>query len=401
VPPVPPVTIVTEPRAKPRSLLRDFQSSEASGGIVLMGAAALALMVANSPLAGAYESALHAELGPLSVEHWINDALMALFFLLVGLEIKREMIDGHLATWPRRILPGIAAAGGMLVPALIYAALNSQTPETIRGWAIPTATDIAFALGVISLLGNRVPVSLKIFLAALAIIDDLGAVLIIALFYSSGLSIPDLGGALLILGLLFALNRRGVISLWPYLLLGVALWVLVYRSGIHATLAGVALALTIPLRMKKGRADDIEHSPLHRLEHRLGNVVPFLVVPIFGFANAGVSLAGVGFAALGAPLTLGVATGLVVGKLVGVFGSAAAAIWLGLADLPAHASWTQLLGTALLCGIGFTMSLFIGLLAFAGNPILQEEVKLGILCGSGLAAILGTLVLLASSRRST
>ena len=366
-----------------------------------MAAAALALIIANSPLAGSYEEALHARLGPLTLEHWINDALMAAFFLLVGLEIKREMIDGQLATWSRRLLPGIAAAGGMLVPAVIYVALNLQNPENIRGWAIPTATDIAFALGVISLLGNRVPASLKIFLAALAIIDDLGAVIIIALFYSSGISLPDLVGALLVLGLLFALNRRGVVSLWPYMVLGLILWVLVYRSGIHATLAGVGLALTIPLRMKEGRPDDIEHSPLHRLEHGLGNIVPFVIVPIFGFANAGVSFAGVGLKGLLDPLTLGVALGLVVGKLVGVFGSAALMIRLGVADLPSRASWTQLFGTALLCGIGFTMSLFIGLLAFAGNEQLQEEVKIGILTGSAVAAILGTIVLLAASRHPT
>jgi NhaA family Na+:H+ antiporter len=389
-----------DPVHKPRSLLREFLGGEASGGIVLMAAAALALIVANSPLLGAYEGALHAKLGPLSLERWINDALMALFFLLVGLEIKREMIDGQLATWPRRVLPGIAAAGGMLVPALIYVALNVQNPEAIRGWAIPTATDIAFALGVISLLGSRVPASLKIFLAALAIIDDLGAVIIIALFYSSGISVPDLVGAFAVLGLLFALNRRGILQLWPYMLLGVILWILVYRSGVHATLAGVGLALMIPLRMKDGHVDDVEHSPLHRLEHRLGKVVPFIIVPIFGFANAGVSFGGVGFAGLIEPLTLGIAGGLVFGKLVGVFGSAGIAIRLGFADLPVHASWMQLFGTALLCGIGFTMSLFIGLLAFAGNPLLQEEVKIGILAGSAAAAILGTLVLLAASRRA-
>lgn len=389
-----------EPVQRPRSLLREFLNGEASGGIVLMGAAALALVVANSPLAGLYEGALHAKLGPLSLEHWINDALMALFFLLVGLEIKREMIDGQLATWSRRALPGVAAAGGMLVPALIYVALNLQNPETIRGWAIPTATDIAFALGVISLLGNRVPASLKIFLAALAIIDDLGAVIIIALFYSTGISVADLAGALFVLALLFALNRRGVLQLWPYIVLGVILWVLVYRSGIHATLAGVGLALMIPLRMKEGRPDDIERSPLHRLEHGLGTIVPFVIVPVFGFANAGVSFAGVGLEGLLDPLTLGIALGLVLGKLIGVFGSAALMIRLGFADLPVHASWTQLLGTALLCGIGFTMSLFIGVLAFAGNELLQEEVKIGILVGSATAAILGTLVLLTASRRA-
>ena len=385
---------------KPTSLLRRFLEGEASGGIVLMFAAALALIVANSPLGPSYETALHAKLGPLSLEHWINDALMALFFLLVGLEIKREMLDGQLATWPRRLLPGIGAAGGMVVPAVIFIVLNWQNPETARGWAIPTATDIAFALGVLSLLGNRVPASLKIFLAALAIIDDLGAVLIIALFYTTGLSLPDLGLAALVALGLFLLNRRGIIQLWPYLLLGIVLWIFVYRSGMHATLAGVALALAIPLRSRDGRIDDLHQSPLHRLEHRLSELVPFIVLPIFGFANAGVSLWEVGADALTDPLTLGVGLGLVVGKLIGVFGSCAIVIRLGFADLPTDASWTQLLGTALLCGIGFTMSLFIGLLAFADQPLLQEEVKLGILCGSAIAGVLGSLVLLAAARRS-
>jgi NhaA family Na+:H+ antiporter len=389
---------LNEPGQRPRSLLREFLDSEAAGGIILMIAAALALVVANSPLVTIYEETLHGQLGPLSLEHWINDALMALFFLLVGLEIKREMIDGQLASWPRRALPGIAAAGGMLVPALIYFLLNRHDAEAVRGWAIPTATDIAFALGVLSLLGNRVPASLKVFLTALAIIDDLGAVLIIALFYTTGLSMLDLFGAAVVLAILFVLNRRGVLALWSYLLLGAVLWVLVYRSGIHATLAGVALALAIPLRMKPGRVDDVTHSPLHRLEHMLGTVVPFVVVPIFGFANAGVSFAEVGVQSIMAPLTLGVAGGLVVGKLIGVFGSAALTIRFGLADLPAGATWTQLFGVALLCGIGFTMSLFIGLLAFAHNELLQEEVKLGILCGSVVAALLGSLVLLRSNR---
>lgn len=386
-------------RGRPTALRR-FIDSEASGGIVLMAAAALALVAANSPVAEIYFAVLKSYIGPLSVSHWINDALMALFFLLVGLEIKREMLDGQLATWPRRLLPGIGAAGGMIVPAIIFIALNGQNSETARGWAIPTATDIAFALGVLSLLGNRVPASLKIFLAALAIIDDLGAVLIIALFYTTGLSLPDLGlAALVVLGL-FLLNRRGVTQLWPYLLLGIVLWIFVYRSGVHATLAGVALALAIPLRSKYGRIDDLNQSPLHRLEHRLSELVPFIVLPIFGFANAGVSLWEVGADALTDPLTLGVGLGLVLGKLIGVFGSCAIVIRLGFADLPANASWTQLFGTALLCGIGFTMSLFIGLLAFSNQPLLQEEVKLGILCGSAIAGVLGSLVLLAASRRT-
>ena len=383
---------------RPLSLLRAFLESEASGGIVLMGAAALALIVANSPLAHAYFEALELHVGPLSVLHWINDALMALFFLLVGLEIKREMLDGQLATWPRRILPGLAAAGGMIVPALIYVSFNHQNPEAIRGWAIPTATDIAFALGVLSLMSSRVPASLKIFLAALAIIDDLGAVLIIALFYTSNLSLVDIVGAAIVLLALFVLNRRGVLLLWPYLLLGAVLWVLVYRSGIHATLAGVALALAVPLRGVAGRVDDVSASPLHRLEHQLHLVVPFIIVPIFGFANAGVSFSGMTLGTLLQPVTLGVGVGLVAGKVVGVFGTVFVAARLGIVEPPAQASWRQTFGVALLCGIGFTMSLFIGLLAFTDNAALQSEVKLGIITGSVVAALLGAGVLANSTR---
>ncbi|RUU46698.1 Na+/H+ antiporter NhaA [Mesorhizobium sp. M6A.T.Ca.TU.002.02.2.1] len=381
-------------KQRPVSIFREFLDSEAAGGIILMAAAALALIVANSPLAEIYFDALHVYLGPLSVSHWINDGLMAVFFLLVGLEIKREMLDGQLSTWPRRVLPGVAAAGGMLVPALVYVAINLDNPAALSGWAIPTATDIAFALGVLSLLGNRVPGSLKVFLTALAIIDDLGAVVIIAVFYTSGLSLAYLGAAFAVIALLIALNRMGVLTLLPYLVLGAVLWVLVLKSGVHATLAGVALALTIPLKVTPGISHDLDHSPLHRLEHGLHNIVPFFVIPIFGFANAGVSLAGLSAAALVEPLTLGVAAGLVAGKLVGVFGSSALAIRLGFADLPVNAGWLHMVGISLLCGIGFTMSLFIGLLAFANNVELQDAVKVGILAGSFIAAILGAAVLL-------
>ena len=381
-------------KQRPVSVFREFLDSEAAGGIVLMAAAALALIVANSPLSETYFSALHAYLGPLSVSHWVNDGLMAVFFLLVGLEIKREVLDGQLSTWPRRVLPGIAAAGGMVVPALVYVAINRNDAAALSGWAIPTATDIAFALGVLSLLGSRVPASLKVFLTALAIIDDLGAVIIIAIFYSSGLSSAYLGAAFAVIAVLVVLNRMRVMTLLPYLVLGAVLWVLVLKSGVHATLAGVALALTIPLERSAGIRHDLDHSPLHRLEHGLHRIVPFVVIPIFGFANAGVSLAGLSFGALVEPLTLGVAAGLVVGKLVGVFGSSALAIRFGLADLPAHAGWVHLIGISLLCGIGFTMSLFIGLLAFASDAALQDAVKVGILAGSFIAAILGAAVLL-------
>ena len=381
-------------KQRPVSVFREFLDGEAAGGIILMVAAALALIVANSPLAGTYFAVLHAYLGPLSVSHWVNDGLMAVFFLLVGLEIKREMLDGQLSTWPRRVLPGIAAAGGMVVPALVYVLVNRDNSAALSGWAIPTATDIAFALGVLSLLGSRVPASLKVFLTALAIIDDLGAVIIIAIFYTSGLSLIYLGAAFAVIAVLVVLNRMRVMTLVPYLVLGAILWVLVLKSGVHATLAGVALALTIPLERSAGIGHDLDHSPLHRLEHGLHKIVPFFVIPIFGFANAGVSLAGLSLGALIEPLTLGVAAGLVVGKLVGVFGSSALAIRLGLADLPAHAGWSHMIGISLLCGIGFTMSLFIGLLAFASDVALQDAVKVGILTGSLVAALLGSATLL-------
>lgn len=387
-------------RGRINSTLRQFLDNEASGGLVLMAVALLAIVTANSPVAGNYFAALQIYVGPLSVQHWINDALMAVFFLLVGLEIKREMLDGQLSSWSRRLLPGAAAAGGMAVPALIYFAFNLGDPAALRGWAIPTATDIAFALGVLSVLGPRVPASLKIFLAALAIIDDLGAVIVIALFYTADLNFAALGGAALVVAGLTTLNRLGVMRLWVYLILGAALWVLVLRSGIHATLAGVILALTIPIRLIPGSPETSPSiSPLHQLEHALQKPVAFLIVPIFGFANAGVSFAGVTPAVLIEPLTLGVTAGLVVGKLVGVFGTVVLLVKLGLAGLPAAASWGQTLGVALLCGIGFTMSLFIGLLAFE-DPAMQDHVKFGILAGSLIAGLAGYIVLCLTERRT-
>ena len=362
---------------------------EAAGGIVLMAAAALALIAANSPVSELYFESLHAELAGMSVLHWINDGLMVVFFLLVGLEIKREMLVGQLSSWPRRILPGVGALGGMIVPALIYVGFNRDDSAALRGWAIPTATDIAFALGVLSMLGKRVPVSIKVFLTALAIIDDLGAVVIVAIFYTSELSVLYISLAAAVLALLIVLNRSGVRSLWPYMLLGAALWFLVLRSGVHATIAGVALALTVPLRMKGGKRE----APLILLENSLQRVVPFLIIPLFGFANAGLSFAGMTAGHLVEPLTLGVALGLLCGKIIGVFGFSGIAIGCGLARLPQESSWMQLAGVSLLCGIGFTMSLFIGLLAFANHPLLQGEVKVGILGGSLLAGIGGFLVL--------
>jgi NhaA family Na+:H+ antiporter len=328
----------------------------------------------------------------LSILHWINDVLMAVFFLLVGLEIKREFLDGQLSTWPRRILPGVAAAGGMLAPALIYIALNAGAPETIRGWAIPTATDIAFALGVLALLGSRVPVSLKIFLTALAIIDDLGAVAIIAAFYTADLALAWRSLAGLMLVALVGLNRTGIERLAPYLALGAVLWFFVLKSGVHATLAGVALAMMIPLRPSPGRPED-PASPLHILEHAFHPWVAFLIVPVFGFANAGVSLLGMSWAALLAPVPLGIAAGLFVSKQIGVFLTTWIVVKLKWADCPEHASLAQVYGVSLLCGIGFTMSLFIGLLAFPTSPELQDAVKIGVLAGSVLSAVVGAFVL--------
>ncbi|AZG88172.1 Na+/H+ antiporter NhaA [Pseudomonas syringae pv. pisi str. PP1] len=366
-----------------------FFAAESAGGLVLMAAALAALIVANSPLADSYFAALHAVFAGLSVSHWINDGLMAIFFMLVGLEIKREVLAGQLASWSQRALPGFAALGGMVVPALIYVAFNWGRPDTIGGWAIPAATDIAFALGVLSLLGKRVPLSLKIFLSALAILDDLGAVLIIALFYTSDLSIPMLLAALGSIAVLVALNRLGVKKLLPYLIVGALLWFFMLQSGIHATLAGVALALCIPL----GKPDEEARSPLLHLEEKLHPWVAFVVVPIFGFANAGVSLSGITADKLVDPVPLGVALGLLVGKQIGIFAMAALAIRAGLARLPDGSNWGQLYGVAALCGIGFTMSLFIGALAFPGTPELVDEVKVGVLIGSVLSAVLGVVVL--------
>lgn len=379
-------------RRRPGSLLRRFLRTEAAGGIVLIAAAALALIVANSPLGPRYFAALHIELLGLSLLHWINDGLMALFFLIVGLEIKREFRDGELSSWKRRILPGAAAAAGMAVPALIYVALNAGDATALRGWAIPAATDIAFALGVLALLGNRIPGSLKIFLTAIAIIDDLGAIIIIALFYTTELSLVPLALAGLGLLTLVGLNRSGVTRLWPYLLIGVGIWYGVLLSGVHATLAGVAVALTIPITSSPGRPDD-PHSPLHRLEHALHPWIAFGIVPIFGLANAGVSFTGLGSSTALGSVPLGIALGLFLGKQLGIFTT----VWVlertNLADLPANATWRQVYGVAILCGIGFTMSLFIGSLAFEASEDLGSAVKLGVFGGSLLSALAGWIVL--------
>ncbi len=364
----------------------EFLDNEASGGLVLMFVAALALAVANSPLATSYFDLLHVYVGGLSILHWINDGLMAVFFLLVGLEIKREFQGGELATWSQRALPAFAALGGMAVPAAVYVYFNVATPETLAGWAIPSATDIAFALGILALLGKRVPMSLKVFLAALAIIDDLGAVIIIAVFYTDKINIMALGGVGLVALALIGLNISGVKRLAPYLILGAALWFLMLKSGVHATLSGVVLALTIP-----GGAS--EHTPLLDLEHALQKWVAFLIVPIFGFANAGVSLAGINPAALLQPVTLGIAAGLFAGKQIGVFGATWLAVKSGVTQMPKDASWLQVYGVSIICGVGFTMSLFIGLLAFPENEALGNMVKIGVLMGSVASGVLGAAVL--------
>lgn len=377
-----------------RDLIREFLASEAAGGLILMGAAALALIVANSSLSSLYYDVLHTYVGPLSVHHWINDALMALFFLLVGLEIKREFVEGELSTWASRILPGVCAAGGVAAPALIYLLIAGSDPAAQRGWAIPAATDIAFALGVLSLLGSRVPLSLKVFLATLAIIDDLVAVIIIALFYTSDLSVGYLAVAAGLVASLVVMNRVGIKSLAPYLVAGAALWWAILESGVHATLAGVILALTIPIH---GKTRGGGQGPLHTLEHGLHVPVAFIVVPVFGFANAGVSFAGVTSDVLLEAVPLGVAAGLFAGKLLGVFGAAAIMVLTRLARLPDGVSWLQMLGVSMLCGIGFTMSLFIGMLAF-DDPQLQDRVKLGVIMGSVLAGVGGYLLLRLSPR---
>lgn len=378
-------------RLRPPSAMRGFLRSEAAGGIVLMIAAALAMIVANSPLADTYFAVLGAHVGPLSMLHWIDDALMTLFFLLVGLEIKRELVDGHLSSWADRALPTIAAVSGMAVPAIVYLAIAGGTPGLARGWAIPSATDIAFAIGVMALLGPRVPTSLKLFLTTVAIVDDMGAVAVIALAYTREISGLALLAAALIMGVMFVLNRFGVVRLWPYLILSLLLWLAVWSSGIHATIAGVLAASLIPIRRSPGAPDAID-SPLHRLEHGLQPWVAFVVVPIFGFANAGVSLAGFGLGSTLLPVPLGVAAGLFVGKQIGVFGAVWGTARLGWAPRPRGATWPQVYGTALLCGIGFTMSLFIGGLAFT-DPMLVDEVKIGVLIGSILSAVAGFTVL--------
>jgi Na+:H+ antiporter, NhaA family len=371
-----------------RSAMREFLRSEALGGWLLIAAAALALIVANGPFASDYARLTHVRLGPLSLQHWINDGLMALFFLLVGLEIKREFVDGHLSTWADRRLPLIAATAGMAVPAFVYLAVTRGDPALARGWAIPAATDIAFAIALVTLLGSRVPTALKLFLTTVAIVDDMGAVAIIALAYTPAINGAALLTALVILAAMFALNRWGVVAMRWYLAGALLLWGAVMLSGVHPTVAGVLAAMAVPVKPTPA-APDADDSTLHRMEHMLQKPVAWIIVPLFGFANAGVAFGG---ASALSPLPLAIALGLLIGKQVGIFGSIWIAVKLGLAAKPARARWSQIWGVALLCGIGFTMSLFIGGLAFE-DAVLADSVKIGVLIGSLASALAGYSVL--------
>ncbi|WP_174214248.1 Na+/H+ antiporter NhaA [Erythrobacter sp. KY5] len=382
----------TNPLRRVFAPVRALFVSDASAGILLILVAAAAMIAANSPMADEYRELFYGKLPWTPIEklkdlhYWINDGLMAIFFFVVGLEVKREIISGSLADPAARRLPMLAAAAGMGVPAIVYL-LVTGGGEYFNGWAIPAATDIAFAMGVLGLLGNRVPASLRLFLLTVAIVDDIGAVLVIAVFYTQGLYTEWLVASVGVVALMIALNRMRVDYFWPYILLSIVLWYCVLNSGVHATIAGVVAALTIPLKRRDG------NSMLERLEHAIAPWSAYLVVPVFGFANAGVSLEGMGPEALLAPLPIAIAAGLVVGKQVGIF----TIVWLadksGFAPRPDNASWPEIWGISILCGIGFTMSIFIGGLAFPGAPLLVEEAKIGILTGSAVSAILGYIVL--------
>lgn len=385
----------------PARMLLNFFRMEAAGGLLLLLAAAVAIVMRNSDYAGLYDLLQNFPmtfgLGAYSLTKpavlWINDGLMAIFFLLVGLEIKREILEGQLSSRDQITLPVVAAAAGMVVPALVYVFFNIDTPETLSGWAIPAATDIAFALCLFSLVGSRAPLSLKVLLTAIAVVDDMGAIVIIALFYTAELSLAYLLGAAVCLALLIILNRSGQMRLWPYLLVGAFLWFFVFKSGLHATIAGVLAALTIPLRTRSPE----QVSPLKRLEHGLHPWVAFAILPIFAFANAGVDLQGLSMDLLLEPLPLGIAAGLFIGKQIGIFGSCWLLIKMGWARMPYNAGWGSLYGMAILCGVGFTMSLFIGGLAFS-TPLYLNEVRLGILVGSLVSSLAGVAVLYFSAR---
>ena len=379
-----------------------FFKLEAASGLVLLIAAIIALIISNSSFKELYFKTLEHylfigvnNLGlKLSVHHWINDALMAIFFFFVTLEIKREFIQGELSNFKKALLPIIGAVGGMLVPALFYVYINFENPETLNGWAIPSATDIAFSLGVLSLLGSRVPISLKIFLTALAIIDDLGAILIIAFFYSGDLSISYLSLILISYIILLMLNKFGVKKFLPYLLIGIFMWYFTYKSGIHATIAGVLLASTIPHRQKEK-----DFSLLIKIEHSISPYVAFMIMPLFAFANAGVSLDGLSLSSLMLPVPLGILIGLFVGKQLGVMLFSYISVKLKVAQMPDNSTWMSLYGVSILTGIGFTMSLFVGNLAFAENTQYIDGVKIGVLTGSLLSTLFGYFLLLLTTKK--
>ena len=388
---------------KRNAFIIEFFKQESAGGIMLMMAAVLALLLANTPLQPFYKSLLNTPVevrfGSLEIAKplllWINDGLMAVFFFMVGLELKRELAEGELSNRRNIILPGVGAIGGMLIPALIYFFFNNGDPVAMKGWAIPAATDIAFALGILSLLGSRVPTGIKIFLTSLAIFDDIGAILIIAIFYTAKISIPALIVAACCIPILYILNRRSVESKAVYLLIGIIMWVAMLKSGVHATLAGVIVAMFVPMRSKK----DPDQSPLKILEHDLHPLVAFFILPVFAFANAGINLVGIGIDQVFHPVPLGIALGLFIGKQAGIFSLCWLFIKLKLTNLPSGVSWASLYGTAALCGVGFTMSLFIGSLAFeeTGVNLLFDE-RLGIILGSLISGITGYLILRASLR---
>jgi Na+:H+ antiporter, NhaA family len=379
-------------------------NTDVVASLVLLAAAVAALVVANSGLAGGYNAVLKTPLtvgfAPFaitdSLQTWIKNALMAVFFLLVGLEIKAEFKEGALSDRQRAILPFAAALGGMIAPALIYLSVVGAASAEARGWAIPCATDIAFAVGIVGLLGKRVPAPLKAFLLAVAVIDDLGAILIIAFFYTAGLDLGALAIVLAIVAVLAVLNWRGVSNLWIYIAIGVVLWIFVYRSGVNPTLAGVITALFVPLKALDG-----VKSPLHDLAHAIKWPVTFLIMPIFAFANAGVSLQGLGLADLAQPVTSGISLGLLLGKPIGITLFTAAVVLTGIARLPESVTWTQVLGVGFIAGIGFTMSLFVGVLAFEGMDAMMNAVRLGVLSGSTVAAIAGAIILIMAAGKAS
>jgi NhaA family Na+:H+ antiporter len=384
------------------SRIQEFIKLETSGGVVLMIAAIFAMIIANTPLSANYDLILgtyiKVGIGNFEIAKpailWINDGLMAIFFFLVGLEIKREVLAGELSSFDKAILPIMAAIGGMAVPGIIFAIINWGTPENLNGWAIPTATDIAFALGILALIGSRAPISLKIFLLAIAIIDDLGAIVIIAIFYTSELSLSALSFSVIGFAAAVALNRMGVQRTAPYLLVGIVMWVFVLKSGVHATLAGVLIAFTIPLKTKNE-----DEALLYKMEHGLYPWVAFLILPVFAFANAGVNFTGIGIDDLLQPLTLGIAVGLFLGKQIGVFLATWIGVKSGIARLPENVSWKHVYGVACLTGVGFTMSLFIGSLAFTTADVMNA-VRLGVVLGSVLSGIIGYLLLKSAAHDS-